>query len=156
MLIRYYQNSIFLAECLLVFFVINIFSLLYFFFVEHCRSVHPFIWATGDKITEDVHNEQFSGVTDTGSQSTSTAYPTQGQLLSTRQWWGRCPISITLYFFLGLFFILFSHFSSFMVVWGLGFQGWGTGLGYWGFQLIRFGACSVGLLLPSAFEEYCL
>ena len=45
-----------------------------------------------------------------------------------------------------LFFIIFSHFCSFMVVWGLGVWGWGLGLVSWGwgFQLIGFGACGVG------------
>ena len=49
-------------------------------------------------------------------------------------------------FFPGLFFILFSHFCSFMAVWGLGFWGCGLGLGFWawGFQLIGFGPCGVG------------
>ena len=34
-----------------------------------------------------------------------------------------------------------------MVIWGLGFLGWGVGLGFegWGFRLIGFGACSVRL-----------
>ena len=40
----------------------------------------------------------------------------------------------------------FSHFCSFMVVWGSGFWGWGLGLGFWGwgFQLMGFRACGVG------------
>ena len=38
----------------------------------------------------------------------------------------------TLYFFPGLFFKIFSYFGSFMVVWGLGFWGWGLILGFWG------------------------
>ena len=51
-----------------------------------------------------------------------------------------------LYFFLGLFVILFSHYCSFMVVWGLGFRCWGLefGFGGWGFLLIGFGAGGVG------------
>ena len=54
------------------------------------------------------------------------------------------------FFFPGLFFIIFSYFGSFMVVWGLGFWGWGLILGIWGwgFQLMGFGACGVG---PSGF-----
>ena len=34
-----------------------------------------------------------------------------------------------------------------MVVWGLGFWGWGLILGFWGwgFQLMGFRACGVGL-----------
>ena len=53
-------------------------------------------------------------------------------------------------FFPGLFFTIFSYFGSFMVVWGLGFWGWGLILGFWGwgFQLMGFGACGVG---PSGF-----
>ena len=48
-------------------------------------------------------------------------------------------------FFPGLFFIIFSYFGSFMVVWG-----WGLILSFWGwgFQLMGFGACGVG---PSGF-----
>ena len=54
------------------------------------------------------------------------------------------------YFFPGLFFILFSHCCSFMVVWGLGLWGWGLGLVFcgWVFQLMGFGACG---LRPSWF-----
>ena len=33
-----------------------------------------------------------------------------------------------------LFFINFSHFCSFMVVWGLGFWDWGLELVFWGYQ----------------------
>ena len=53
-------------------------------------------------------------------------------------------------FFPGLLFLIFSYFGSFMVVWGLGFWGWGLILGFfgWGFQLMGFGACGVG---PSGF-----
>ena len=52
--------------------------------------------------------------------------------------------------FPGLFLIIFSYFGSFMMVWGLGFWGWGLILGFlgWGFQLMGFGACGVG---PSGF-----
>ena len=52
-----------------------------------------------------------------------------------------------LYFFPGLFFILFPQFCSFG---GSGFWGWGLVLGFWGcgFQLMGFGACGVG---PSGF-----
>ena len=34
-----------------------------------------------------------------------------------------------------------------MVVWGLGFWGWGLGFGFWGwgFPLMGFKACGVGL-----------
>ena len=32
----------------------------------------------------------------------------------------------------GLLFIFHPHFFSFMVVWGLGFWGWGVELGFWG------------------------
>ena len=55
-----------------------------------------------------------------------------------------------IFFFPGLFFILFSYFGSFMVVWGLGFWCWGLILGFWGwgFQFMGFGACGVG---PSVF-----
>ena len=40
-----------------------------------------------------------------------------------------------------------------MVVWGLGFWGWGLILGFlgWGFQLMGFGACGVE---PSGFFGY--
>ena len=53
---------------------------------------------------------------------------------------------LVLYFFFpGLFFIMFSYFGSFMVVWGWvlisGFWGWG-------FHLMGFGACGVW---PSGF-----
>ena len=41
-------------------------------------------------------------------------------------------ISVMLYFFPGLFLILFSHFPSFIVVLGLGFLGGGSGMGLWG------------------------
>ena len=63
------------------------------------------------------------------------------------------PMINTIYryiFFPGLFFIFFSYFGSFLVVWGLGFWGWGLLLGFWGwgFQLVGFGACGVG---PSGF-----
>ena len=51
-------------------------------------------------------------------------------------------------FFPGLLFIFFSYFGSFMVVRGLGFWGLGLILGFWGFQLMGFGACGVG---PSGF-----
>ena len=58
-------------------------------------------------------------------------------------------------FFPGLFFIIFSYYCSFMVVWGLGFGGWGLILGFWGwgFQLMGFGACGVG---PSGFLGFGL
>ena len=58
-------------------------------------------------------------------------------------------------FFPGLFFIFFPHFCSFMVVWGLGFWGWGLILGFWGwgFQLMGFGVCGVG---PSGFFGFGL
>ena len=48
-------------------------------------------------------------------------------------------------FFPGLFFVIFSYFSSFIVVWDLGFWGWGLRLGFrgWGFQLMGFWACGV-------------
>ena len=50
----------------------------------------------------------------------------------------------------GLLFILFCHFCSFMMVWGLGIWGWGLGFGFWGrgFQLMGFGVCGEG---PSGF-----
>ena len=38
------------------------------------------------------------------------------------------------YFFPGLFFIIFSHFGSFMVVWG-----YGVGVLYWVFGVAVFG-----------------
>ena len=46
-----------------------------------------------------------------------------------------------LYFSRRVFYILFSHFCSIMGIWGLGFWGWGLGLGFWvrGFQLMWFG-----------------
>ena len=56
------------------------------------------------------------------------------------------------YIFLpGLLLLLFSLVCSFMVVWGLGFWGWGLGLGFWGwgFQLVRFEACCA---VPSGFS----
>ena len=42
-----------------------------------------------------------------------------------------------------------------MVVWGLGFWGWGLILGFWGwgFQLMGFGSCGVG---PSGFFGFGL
>ena len=51
-------------------------------------------------------------------------------------------------FFSGFFFIFFCYFCSIMVIWGLGFLGWGVGLGFkgWGFWLIGFKACSVRLI----------
>ena len=53
------------------------------------------------------------------------------------------PLPSAIFFFPGLFFIIFTYFCSFMVVWGLGFWGWGLVLGVWGggFQLVGFGAC---------------
>ena len=52
----------------------------------------------------------------------------------------------TYIFFPELFFIIFPHFCSFMVVWGLGFWGCDLELGFygWGFQLMGFGECGVG------------
>ena len=62
---------------------------------------------------------------------------------------------MAIFFFPGLFFKIFSYFCSFMVVWGLGFWGWGLILGFWGwgFQLMGFGACGVG---PSGFFGFGL
>ena len=50
-------------------------------------------------------------------------------------------------FFSGFFFIFFCYFCSIMVIWGLGFLGWGVGLGFkgLGFRLMGFRACSVRL-----------
>ena len=64
-------------------------------------------------------------------------------------------VRVTLYFFPGLFFLIFSYFCSFMVVWGLGFWGWRLILGFWGwgFYLMGFGACGVG---PSGFFGFGL
>ena len=58
-----------------------------------------------------------------------------------------------LYFFPGLFFILFYYFGSFMVVWAVGFWMLGHILGFWGwgFQLMGFGVCGVE---PSGFFGY--
>ena len=60
-----------------------------------------------------------------------------------------------IFFFPGLFFIIFSYFCLIMVVWGLGFWGWGLILGFWGwgFLLMGFGACGVG---PSGFFGFGL
>ena len=65
------------------------------------------------------------------------------------------PFSDAIFFFPGLFFIFFSYFCSFMVVWGLGFWGWGLILGFWGwgFQFMGFGACGAG---PSGFFGFGL
>ena len=56
-----------------------------------------------------------------------------------------CSFDYSLYFFPGFVLYIFSHFCSFMVIWGLGFWGWGHGLGLWGsgFQLMGFWACCV-------------
>ena len=52
------------------------------------------------------------------------------------------------YFFPGLSFVYFSHFCSFMVVWGLEFWGWGLGLGFlvWVFSQFGLGPVAWGLL----------
>ena len=52
-------------------------------------------------------------------------------------------MAVMLFFLPGLFFIFISHLCSFMVVWGLGFWGWG-------FQLMGVGACVAG---PSGFFQ---
>ena len=46
----------------------------------------------------------------------------------------------SLYFFPGLFFTIFSYFCSFMVVWGLGFLGWGSYIGF-----LRYGCSVIGI-----------
>ena len=53
-----------------------------------------------------------------------------------------------IFFFPGLFLIIFSYFGSFMVVWGLGLWGWGHILGIWvgGFSLWGLGPVVWGLL----------
>ena len=52
---------------------------------------------------------------------------------------------MAIFFSPGLFFIIFSYFGSFMVVWGFGFWGSELILGFrgWGFQLMGFGACGI-------------
>ena len=49
-------------------------------------------------------------------------------------------MSEVLYFFPGLFFIIFSYFGSFMVVWGLGLWIWGLILGFWGWAFLGWGS----------------
>ena len=55
-------------------------------------------------------------------------------------------LKFILYFFPGLFFIIFSYICPFMVVWGfgVGVLKLVLGVGSWGFQLMEFGACGVG------------
>ena len=63
-----------------------------------------------------------------------------------QQWKSFCEkASLTLYFLLRV--ILYNFFLFLLIYGGLGFLCWGHRLGVrgWGFQLIEFGACGVGL-----------
>ena len=77
------------------------------------------------------------------------------QLLIITVYWKLDGVWGAIFFFPGLFFIIFSYYGSFRVVWGLGFGGGGLILGFWGwgFQLMGFGAYGVG---PSGFFEFGL
>ena len=52
---------------------------------------------------------------------------------------------LAIFLFPGLFFIFFSLFCSFMVVWRLRIRGWGLELCFWdwGFQSMGLWACGV-------------
>ena len=59
------------------------------------------------------------------------------------------PYLLKIYTCPGLFFIIF--FLFWLIYGGLGFWGWGFILGFWGFQLMGFGACGVTGVGPSGF-----